>query len=406
MSNPAILYIGFRKGVPLRCRRLDGIRRFAQARGWDVVAMDPDEEKEPRRVREALDRLRPIGCIRECARVRRDLAPGFFAPVPLVCFDPPERSQWRKVATIRCDEAAIAKAAYVELSSGLPPAYAVVSHGPARNMPWARQRVAAFTALCRADGRPGSVFPERRGEDAEARFARLASWVAALPLHCAVFAVSDYAVEDDVARAFAVADRSFPRSATLVGADAAEASGKSGIAADISSVRIDFELSGYLAAKAVAAMVPPCGGRSPGGPTAQIIPGGPFPGVSDATFGPLLVERRKSTRGYGRRASFVPEAVETIRREACEGLTAAALIARSPVSKRLFNLRFREAMGHTVHDEIEHVRLERVFSLLADTELPLGVIADMCGFGSAVELRQIFKARTGLSMTAWRARRR
>ncbi len=64
MSNPAILYIGFRKGVPLRCRRLDGIRRFAQARGWDVVAMDPDEEKEPRRVRESLDRLRSIVCIR------------------------------------------------------------------------------------------------------------------------------------------------------------------------------------------------------------------------------------------------------------------------------------------------------------------------------------------------------
>jgi len=402
---PAIAYIGFRKGVPLRCLRLDGIRRFAKARGWDVVAMDPDDEREPERVREALDQLRPLGCIRECARARRNLSPGFFAPFPLVCFDPPERSAWRRVATIRCDEAAIAKSAYAELSSGRPPAYAVVSHGPARNMLWARERVAAFTALCRADDRPCRVFPERRGEDAGARFARLAAWVAALPLHCAVFAVSDYAVEDDVARAFAAAGRSFPRSATLVGADAAEASGKSGIAADISSVRIDFELSGYLAAKSVAEMLQRRNGRSQGG-MPQVIPEGRFPAVPGATFGPLLVERRKSTRGYGRRASFVLEAVETIRREACEGLTAAALITRSPVSKRLFNLRFREAMGHTVHDEIEHVRLERVFSLLAGTELPLGVIADMCGFGSAVELRQIFKARTGQSMTEWRARRR
>ena len=63
-------------------------------------------------------------------------------------------------------------------------------------------------------------------------------------------------------------------------------------------------------------------------------------------------------------------------------------------------------MGHTAHDEIEHVRMERVFSLLSGTDLPLGIIADMSGFGSAVELRQIFKARTEMSMTEWRARRR
>ena len=387
MSNPAILYIGFRKGVPLRCRRLDGIRRFANARGWDVVPMDPDKERDPGFVREVLARLRPVGCIRECHRARRNLPPSFFAPIPLVCFDPPERREWRGVAAIRCDEAAIAKAAYQELASGLPPAYAVVSHGPARTMAWARERVAAFAALCRADGKPCRVFPERRDEDAEARFARLVAWIAALPLHCAVFAVSDYAVQDDVARAFAAAGRSFPHSTTLVGVDAAETPGEGGAATDISSVRIDFELSGYLAAKAIGEMV---------AKTNNPVP----------MFGPLLVERRRSTRGRGRRAAFVLEAVETIRREACEGLTAAALIARSHVSKRLFNLRFREAMGHTVHDEIEHVRLERVFSLLAGTDLPLGVIADMCGFGSAVELRQIFKARTGQSMTEWRTRRR
>ncbi|MBR3085551.1 MAG: helix-turn-helix transcriptional regulator, partial [Kiritimatiellae bacterium] len=123
------------------------------------------------------------------------------------------------------------------------------------------------------------------------------------------------------------------------------------------------------------------------------------------TFGPMMVARGKSTRGHGRREQFVLEAVETIRREACDGLTAASLIARFPVSKRLFNLRFREAMGHSPLDEIMQVRMEKVLSLLSGTDTPVGAIADMCGFGSAVELRQIFRARTGISMTEWRARR-
>lgn len=390
-SAPTILYIGYSDGIPLRCRRLDGIRRFAKAHGWEVATIKRDGEKKPDQLRKTIDRLAPIGCIRECHRALSDLPPDFFSPIPLVCFDPPERREWRGVTSIRCDEAAVAKAAYGELSLGLPPSYAVVSHGPARNMRWARERVKAFTALCRGDGKPCSVFPELGGEDDKSRFGRLTAWIAALPMHCAVFAVSDYAVHDDIARAFAAAYRPLPHTATLVSVDAAEAPGEDDIAAGISSVRLDFELSGYLAAKALLAQM-----------------GGTRAHAADDTnlFGPLLVERRKSTRGRGRRESFVLEAVETIRREACEGLTATALIRRFKVSKRLFNMRFREAMGHTVHDEIEHVRLERVFSLLSGTDLPVGVIVDMSGFGSAVELRQIFKALTKTSMTEWRARRR
>ncbi len=73
------------------------------------------------------------------------------------------------------------------------------------------------------------------------------------------------------------------------------------------------------------------------------------------------------------------------------------------MTKSLFTLRFREAMGHSVRAEIEQVRLARVLTLLAETDTPLGVVADMCGFGSEVELRQIFRKRVRTSMKEWRA---
>ena len=53
-----------------------------------------------------------------------------------------------------------------------------------------------------------------------------------------------------------------------------------------------------------------------------------------------------------------------------------------------------------------HVRLEKVETLLAGTDAAIGAIADFCGFGSEVELRQIFRARTGMSMREWRKRNR
>ena len=91
-----------------------------------------------------------------------------------------------------------------------------------------------------------------------------------------------------------------------------------------------------------------------------------------------------------------------IRREACDGLTARALAARFPGSRRLFEMRFREAMGHSVLDEILHVRMEKAFTLLAKTDTAIGAIPALCGFGSDSDLDILFRRRCGMSMRAWR----
>ena len=121
---------------------------------------------------------------------------------------------------------------------------------------------------------------------------------------------------------------------------------------------------------------------------------------------PLMAVRRESTGGYGRREPFVLQAVERIRREACDGLTARDVIAAAPVSRSLFILRFREAVGHSPLEEILHVRLEKVFTLLSRTDVPIGTIADFCGFPTNIALHGLFKKRTGMSMSEWRRRNR
>ena len=97
-------------------------------------------------------------------------------------------------------------------------------------------------------------------------------------------------------------------------------------------------------------------------------------------------------------------AVEIIRRKAAAGLTARALAARMPGSRKHFERRFREAMGHSVLEEILHVRLERVKTVLVRGDVPIGVVAAACGFSSDIELKRLFRRRTGMSMREWRAR--
>ena len=114
-------------------------------------------------------------------------------------------------------------------------------------------------------------------------------------------------------------------------------------------------------------------------------------------FPPLLVDRRKSTRGYGRREPHILEAMEMIRREACEGLTVAKLAQRFPGTRRLFEIRFREAVGHTALDEIINVRLDKAMELLAHTDMPVTAIPHFCGFNTRLDFWKVFRRRTGMS---------
>ena len=377
-----ILYLERYDDAENHRRKLAGVMRFARTRRWEVEAI-PAAHWSPAGLPALLRRTRPAGCIVECLDAAGMPPPARFGRTPAVWLDPPEKLRWRGAPAVVCDNAAVARFAFRELSAGLPSCFAAVpSH---RLQRWSEERIGAFRALCAEAGATCHVFEARavrrgRKEDLARRRARLAAWLATLPSRCAVFAANDYSARDVALAARSVA-RSIPRELSLLGVDGMPDDSGDGTIRRISSVRMDFELAGYLAARLLASL-----------PAA----------ASAAAFGPLCVLRGDSTRGRGRRDPHVVEAVGIIRREACEGLTAAALAARVPGSRKHFERRFREAMGHSVLDEILHVRLQAVMDLLARPEPPIGTLADFCGFGSQVELRIAFRARTGMSMRQWR----
>lgn len=393
-TESVVFYFDYNGRHKQHQRKLDGIRRYAKARAWQVLALSPEESK-PGDVRALLARHPPVGCIVERSLLDEDLPPVLFGKIPVVYLDPQERMSRRAAPAVVCDDRAVAHAAFRELSSGLPPAYAVVTYRMPRQ--WARERVAAFCALCRRARRDCLVFPERdeAEEGVAARAERLTRWAATLPRNCAVFAVNDYTA-GEMARAFRAAARPLPFSATLIGVD-----GDHNLAGDdgprLSTVKLDFEHAGFLAAKMLGEIISHQDEKRATSDKRQAVRITPV-----AVIEPLLVLRRDSTRGRGRREPFVMEAVEFIRREAADGLTAADLAARFRCSRNLFERRFREAMGHSVLDEILHVRLERAQVLLARADMKIGAIASFSGFKTERELQKLFRIRMGMSMRQWR----
>ena len=379
--TPVILYVDCNFVSGIDRKRMDGLRRYAAARKWRVDTLE-HKDCSPAALREALAKYRPIGCAAECCYPDTLLRPSLFGGVPVVYFDPPDRPAWRGARAVSCDEAAVAKMAFRELSSTSPPAYAVVSHWKTDR--WVRERIDAFRDCCRNVGADCAVsyFPYKCDAEFDDCVERMVPWVSALPLRCAVFAVNDQCAIA-VAKAMALAGRSFPRTMTLVGADGVwQPPWFEKLAETISSVRLDFELAGFRAARLLAERAKR--GMTAASPSASIFP-------------PLMVDRRKSTRGYGRREPRILEAMEMIRREACDGLTVAKLAQRFPGTRRLFEIRFREAAGHTALDEIINVRLDKAMELLAHTDMPVTAIAHFCGFNTRLDFWKVFRSRTGMS---------
>ncbi len=381
-----VLYLSMIAESPSHAAKLAGIRRYCAMRGWEAVPVSRDDSS-PASLQELLRRHRPLGCIVDGIARHADLPPRLFRGVPVSYIGYPSNLAGNKPNFV-FDHNAIAGTAFRELSSSRPPCYAVVGHP--NPLLWSRRRAAAFRSAASAAGAkcfPFPVLPHFMAEAGASFEKRLAPWLAGLPDRCAVFAVSDETAVR-VARAARAAGRPIPRSMTLLSVDNFPELCEH---ADppISSIRLDFEREGWLAAAALSPGLRPQSGR---------------PGVEDSVLGPLLTVRRKSTGGRGRHEPWILEAVEIIRREACDGLTASGLAARFPGSRRLFEMRFREATGHSVLDEILHVRLEKAFALLAETDTAIGAVPALCGFRCNRTLDALFRSRTGLSMRDWRRR--
>ncbi len=455
--SPAILYFEKDSSGFIQSASLAGIRRYAQSLRWDVVVV-PLAESRPGGIPALLAAHRPVaGCIVDGSGGRRDLPPRLFGEVPVVYMHADPSLYGGRGERVGYDDAAIAEAAFRELSAGLPAAFAVVPFAsPSGRRGWSLRRERAFAEVTAKSGKPFYRMPWRK-EPKEQREARLVQWLASLPRHTAIFAVGDMTAFETAAAA-RLCRRSIPRELTLLGVDSdpvlCEASHPT-----LSSIQIDHELAGYLAARLLAARMkgravremkgqaePGMKGRavremkgaacaanagSPSfapkahssfggsaatrhcGEAAPSLPPQAAPSLQGSdgdgepvAIGPLLAIRRESTGGSGRREPFVLEAVEIIRREACDGITAAELAGRFRCSRPLFDRRFREAVGHSPLEEILHVRLEKVFTLLSRTDTPVGAVADFCGFRSHIALHWLFKKRTGMSMSEWRKRNR
>lgn len=219
--------------------------------------------------------------------------------------------------------------------------------------------------------------------DLTAQLADLRRWLSELPKPIGIMACYDIRGQQ-VLDACRSAGLAVPGEVAVIGVDNDE------LLCDLaspplSSVIPNGHRTGYEAAALLDRMM---AGRSVA-PTASLI-------------APLGVAARQSTDVLAVDDRDVARAVQFIREHACDGINVGDVLRAVPLSRRVLEQRFQRMLGHTPRQEILHVRLARVQQLLAETDLPLYLIAERTGFEHVEYLSVVFKRETGKTPRAFR----
>jgi LacI family transcriptional regulator len=117
---------------------------------------------------------------------------------------------------------------------------------------------------------------------------------------------------------------------------------------------------------------------------------------------PREVVRRQSTSMFAHEDPDIASALRFIYEHACEGITVNDVCEHIALSRRRFEQRFFNAVGHSPGHQIRNIRAERAKSLLKETNMTLSEISVRCGYAYISGFASAFRSIVGMSPGAYR----
>lgn len=350
---------------------LNGIRRRLGAK-YELQTIDYDIDEAT--LKKLLLFWHPLGCIFVGAKGLGMLTHSSFGKIPVVYLD---RTPWTKECRLDVlqDYEENGQIAARELIQPEIQDYAFVGNSTPAH--WSQIRGRAFADVIRLHGKEYHGFEETDGTGERLR--HLEHWLLGLPKPVGVFAANDRTAQEvlTICKRNKIA---VPRDLSLLGIDnipeICEQSDPK-----ISSISSDFEQGGWTCADLLLERLLKPHLR-------KALRKYPTLGV---------VVRTSTCKTYGFSGQIL-RAIKIIRGRACEGLTVDDVAADLGCSRRMAEIRFRQAMGHTIKDAITNVRLGRAKVLLKDRNMPLTRIVASCGYGTENALRIAYKKKFGITL--------
>jgi LacI family transcriptional regulator len=356
---------------------LTGVRQFARERpGWSLFLAEHSRTEDDF---SWLEGWQGHGVL---ARIETAATAGFVRSLGLPTVDLSAKRLVPELPCFETDDALIADWAEQHFTQrGLR----TIAYCGDDRFGWSLERGEALARRAAADGRTLPRFhldPRARLLDERTR---LAHWLAALPHPVGVLACYDIAGRE-VLEACALAGLAVPDTVAVLGVDNDE------LLCDLaspplSSIQPDAVRTGFLAAELLDGAM--------AGLRAE-------PAVRPVA--PLRLVERASTNVLAMPDALVAAAVRFIRDTPPARVSVAGVARHVGLSRRSLDQRFVTHVGHTVHAEVQRVRLLHVCELLVTTDWSLARICTHLELGSPEYLSVAFKRQTGETPGEYRRR--
>ncbi len=325
-----------------------------------------------------------IGCMPDARENVTDLA------IPTVIMDAKMgryTAYFKKASFITCDSKAIAHAGVDYLASQGFKNFAYV--GDSQGSEWSVQRCRFFRERLRtisfscndyACAVPGTMNTKDWVQEQD----KLIRWLKALPKQTAVFVSNDRQAQQ-VLKICQLAHINVPVDLAVLGVDNDELLCE-GTTPTLSSIQPDFEACGYQAAQLLEQLM----FRQRRTPQSLL-------------YGAKRIVSRESTQFHSHAMDpRVQRGLDFIRLNAERAICVCEISRHMHVSRRMSELLFRKHLKHSITEEIQLARMEKLKRLLADTNRPITMLCGLCGYQSESHVRRIFKRTVGLTMSQFR----
>lgn len=253
---------------------------------------------------------------------------------------------------------------------------------------WSRERCKGFKERLEREGYQVNVFFEEdeKTDSWEYDIYAIGNWLKGLPQGTAVFACNDfYALRiSETCRYFNIA---IPDDIAVLGVD------NDNLICNISnpplsSIFVDAEKGGFVVAQTIDRML-----TKPGGEVSNII------------LPPHQVITRESTKKYVVHDKYVALAIDYIENNYQRKIGVTDILENVPVSRRVFEKKFKNSVGHSIYSFILNYRIDKVAELLLTTNRSIEDIAISCGFENGRNISRTFFRIKGMTPSEFRGHR-
>jgi len=117
---------------------------------------------------------------------------------------------------------------------------------------------------------------------------------------------------------------------------------------------------------------------------------------------PVKVHGRQSSDYKPLKDPNVIHAMHYIRLNACKGIKVEQVLDHVGISRSNLEGRFRSERGHSIHQEIHNIKLDKAKDLLIGTSLSIQEISDVCGYPSLQYMYAVFKKECDMTPKDYR----